>query len=242
MSKLYRYPQDFLRQSAIAHNLSDPESDIFYLRFVSGLENAQIMKELKLNQAALHKRFGGIYQKYRIQRRGKGKDNDLLKILDKEFQSFKSDRTYRKEVSGFGKERENDSIEHELRKLWQELNRLQRDSDRASTTNSFSENLNRSGDVYTWIDSYIEMLQESNSPTNRVLNEFAIQISPLVEEIAINSTLKDREIAVLLLKYCKIFAKRILSPKGVESNNTGAYSTENSVINEEAIDPVQRLF
>ncbi|MBE7380611.1 MAG: hypothetical protein F6J95_004270 [Leptolyngbya sp. SIO1E4] len=236
MSKLYTFPEDFLRKTAITHNLSDPESEVFRLRFGDGLNNAEITKQHSLPKDTLHKRFGEIYQKYEVSGKGKGKDNELLKKLDQEFEAFRRSKRQEKEMSDFGREREHDSTKYQLQELWDALDQLRKDMDTTSTSNYPSESLSFSGSLDSVIDIYIEKLENTNQPTNKILKDLFNQAPEIVEKLAINSHLKEREIAVLLLKSCKSLIQEISNKEIPKSEAIQDCSIEIFPSSEETID------
>lgn len=213
MSDLYTFPAEFLKKSAIEHNLSEPESAVFSLRFSSGLENIRIMQELHISQDALHKRYRSIYEKYSIQRRGKGREQYLIKQLDSDFELFKQKKARELGLLELEKETEKSSLKAEMARMWQEMDRLRNDIDGTTQLRDSSEVIAASESIDVFIDRYIEKLWDRESSPSKVLNEFLKHVPAVVETLSLQPGVTERGISVSLLKCFKRFVRRVESKK-----------------------------
>lgn len=238
MSNLYRFPEDFLRSTAIKHGLSDLESEVFQMRFREGLNNTEITRRHGLPKDTLHKRFGEIYKKYGVIGKGRGKDQDLNRELDKEFSRFRHEAAQARELSVLSQERENDSLRHEIDKLWEAFNQFQESIDSSPGLDAGYELSSFSGNIESLIDDYIERLKSQNNSTKKILAGFFGQAPVILERLAMNSHLKERDIAILLLEFCKNFIREIEGMPENEAKSISSFSIEVFPSSEENIDPV----
>lgn len=178
------YPIDFLQRKAIQHELTESEKLLFQLSYGNDRHaKEQIRKILNISDSTFQNRMGSIYDKFKIEKKGRGKFEVLDRKLLKLFLAESDASGNGSENSSLGIDEIWDQLEPRIVKLLTE--RVMVEEYRKPVLNDLEMIIN--SDPAEFICKLKASLHNGSSSPNAVTNTLSDVLPVWTDSVAVNS-------------------------------------------------------